>query len=93
MKIDGRVRFIRSQVSRVSRKRHHFQSVTQLSGPVGAFVAGLSERYRIFAVSVVNIICKLVKVRDVQSVVLTKNNIIMQDSVPNVICKFSHYFG
>ena len=86
--IDGRVRSIRSQVSRV---RHHFQSVTQLSGLVGAFAAGLSERYRIFAVSVVNIICKLVKVRDVQSVVLTKN--IMQDSVPNVICKFSHYFG
>ena len=41
--------------------------------------------------SLVNIICKLVKVRDVQSVVLTKN--IMQDSVPNVICEFSHYFG
>ena len=66
--IDGRVRSIRSQVSRVSRKRHHFQSVTQLSGLVGAFAAGLSERYRIFAVSVVNIICKLVKVRDVQSI-------------------------
>ena len=46
---------------------------------------------RIFAVSIVNIICKLVKVRDVLSVVLTKN--IMQDCVPNVICEFSHYFG
>ena len=68
-----------------------FQSVTRSSGPVGAFAAGLCERYRIFAVSIVNIICKLVKVRDVQSVVLTKN--IMQDSVPNVICEFSHYFG
>ena len=89
--IDGRVRSIRSQVSRVSRKRHHFQSVTRSSGPLGAFAAGLCERYGIFAVSVVNIICKLVKVRDVQSVVLTKN--IMQDSVPNVICEFSHYFG
>ena len=64
--------------------------LTRLSGPVGAFAAGLCERYRIFAVSLVNIICKLVKVRDVQSVVLTKN--IMQDSVPNVICEFSHYF-
>ena len=89
--IDGCVRSIRSQVSRVSRKRHHFQSVTRSSGPVGAFAAGLCERYRIFAVSVVNIICKLVKVRDVQCSVLTKN--IMQDSVPNVICEFSHYFG
>ena len=89
--IDGRVRSIRSQVSRASRKRHHFQSVTRSSGPVGAFAAGLCEHYRIFAVSLVNIICKLVKVRDVQSVVLTKN--IMQDSVPNVICEFSHYFG
>ena len=89
--IDGRVRSIRSQVSRTSRKRHHFQSVTRSSGPVGAFAAGLCERYRIFAVSLVNIICKLVKVHDMQSVVLTKN--IMQDSVPNVICDFSHYFG
>ena len=69
--IDGRVRSIRSQVSRVSRKSH-FQSVTRSSGPVGAFAAGLCERYRIFAVSVMNIICKVVKVRDVQSVVLTK---------------------
>ena len=65
--IDGRVRCIRSQVSRASRKRHHFQSVTQSSGPVGAFAARLCERYRIFAVSVVNIICKLVKLGNVQS--------------------------
>ena len=80
---DRRVRYIRSQVSRVSRPRHHFQSVTQSSGPVGAF-AGLCERYRIFAVSVVNTICKPVKVRNVQSVVLTKN--IMPDYVLNVLC-------
>ena len=78
-------------VSRVSRIRHHFQSVTRSSGPLGALAAGLCERYRIFAVSVVNIICKPVKVCDVQSVVLTKN--IMQDSVPNVKCEFLHYFG
>ena len=89
--IDGRVRSICSQVSRVSRKRHYFQSVTQSSGPVGAFAAGLCERYRIFAVSVLNIICKLVKLRNMQSVVLTKN--VMQDSVPNVVCEFSQYFG
>ena len=73
--IDGRVRSIPSEVSRVSRKRHHFQSVTRSSGPVGAFAAGLCERYRIFAMSVVNIICKLVKVRNVQSVFLTKNKL------------------
>ena len=75
----------------MSRKRHHFQSATQSTGPVGAFAARLCERYRIFAVSVMNIFCKLVKVGNVQSVVLTKN--IMQDSVPNVVCEFSHYFG
>ena len=89
--IDGRVRSIRSQVSHVSRQRHHFQSETQSSRPVGAFAAGLCERYTTFAVSVVNIICKLVKMRDVQSVVLIKN--ILQASVPNVVCEFSHYFG
>ena len=71
---------------RVSSKRHHLKSVTRSSGPLGAFAAGLCKSYRIFAVLVVNIICKLVKVRDV-----TKN--IMQDSVPNVICEFLHYFG
>ena len=44
--IDGRVRSIRSQVSRASRKRHHFQSVTRSSGPVGAFAAGTLQDIR-----------------------------------------------